>query len=179
MDRAGDQFFSRATFSGDQNGRARIFEARDHPQDILHPSGAADDAIQIFFRVDALAKESVFVDQANFVGHALEQEAKFFDAEGFFDVVVSTQFHGVNGGFNRTVAGHDGHFRARQGALDLLEELDTSEVGEFQIGEDEVRRIGFEAGDAGFSALRFLAKEAQRGADGHAQAANALFVVNH
>ncbi len=111
---ARDEFLAGAAFAGDQHGGAGFFQARDHAQDVLNFGGGADDAVEIGDGVDALAQELIFGDEANFFGHALEELAQAFDAKRLFDVIVGALAHGVHGGFDGTVAGHDGDFGARQ-----------------------------------------------------------------
>src|ERR1700733_6102183 len=114
MDGAGDEFFSSAALSGDQHGSASFFEARNHAQDVLNFGGGADDAVHISDNVDPLAQELIFGYEADFFSHAQEELAQALDAKGFLDVIVGALAHGVDGGFNRTMAGHDGDFGARQ-----------------------------------------------------------------
>src|SRR5207302_11059248 len=54
-----------------------------------------------------LAQKLVFRDKVHFFRHALQQQAHFLHAKRFFDVVVGPQLHGVHGGFDRSMPGHD------------------------------------------------------------------------
>ena len=105
--------------------------------------GSADDPVEVDVRVHALAQELVFSDEADFFRHALQELAQAFDAKRFFDVVVGALPHGFHGGFDGAVAGHDGHFRARQEFFDFAQQLDAGKAGQLQIGDDEIRRRWF------------------------------------
>src|ERR1041385_90400 len=114
MNGARDKFLARATFACDKHWGSRVFKARNHTQDILNVGGCADDAIKVVFGVYALSKEFDFADQADYFGHALEKTVHFLDAKRLFDVVVGAKLHGIYSGLDRTVAGHNGYFRARE-----------------------------------------------------------------
>src|SRR6266852_1623679 len=138
MDGAGNELLAGAAFTGNQYRRARVLEAGNHAQNVLDIRGSADNAVEIFFGADALAQKGVLGHQANFFRHALQQQAHFFHAEGFFDVIVGPQLHGIDGGFDGAVAGHDGYFGARQKNLDLAKQLNPAESRKLEIGEDKV-----------------------------------------
>src|SRR5580704_2368341 len=131
MNGTGGKLLARAALTGNQNGSAGIFEARNHAQNVLDIGGGTDDAVEVFFGVDALSQEFVFRYQANFFGHALQQQAHFFDAKGLFDVVVGTKFHGIDGRLDGAMAGHDGDFGSGHQRFDLAQEFDARLAGKF------------------------------------------------
>ena len=47
MNRARDELFARAAFTGDQHGRARILQPRNHAQNVLNLCRGAGDSVQI------------------------------------------------------------------------------------------------------------------------------------
>ena len=51
-------------------------------------------------------------------------------------------------------------------------------LGQLQIGDDHVGRLGFNRRERGFGGFGFGANEIQALADGHAQAANTLLVIH-
>ena len=77
------------------------------------------------------------------------------------------------------MAGHDGHLRARQQALDLPQQLDAGLRGELKVRQHQVWYFCIEARESSLGAFRFGASEAQGIADGHAQPADALLVIHH
>ena len=100
-------------------------------------------------------------NQANFFRHALQQQAHLFHAKRLLDVVISAKLHGIDCGFDGAVAGHNGHFRTRQQALDLPQEFDARLGRELEVGQHEVRYIRIEAREGSFRAFRFDAGEPQ------------------
>ena len=68
-----DQLLARTTFAGDENGGARVFEARSHAQHFLNLGGGTDDAMHGGLGIHALAQEFVFLDQTDFLRHASQK----------------------------------------------------------------------------------------------------------
>jgi hypothetical protein len=64
------------------------------------------------------------------------------------------------------------------GVLNLLQKFDSGHVRHDHIGEHHVHRLFFKQRQGSITALGFEAYESQRLADGDAEAANSLFVVN-
>ena len=111
---AGHQFLARPAFAGDQDRSARVFETRDQPQDVLNAGGIADDAVERGLGFGAFAEVEIFFDEADLVGHAAQEKAQFIErSKGLGNVVVGAQLHGLDGGFDRAVSGHDRDFDAR------------------------------------------------------------------
>src|SRR5581483_3845766 len=176
MHSAGDEFFAGTALATDEDGSASIFQAADHAKDVLNFGGGADDAVELHFGVYALAEEMILDDESYFFRHALKDDLQLFDAEGLGDVVVGTELHGLDRGFDRTVAGHDGDFGAGEDFLDAGEELDAAHFAHAEVGENDVGRMGFEQTERGLGAFGFGRDEAESVADGHTELADALLV---
>ena len=127
--------------------------------------------------VDTVAEELILRDQTDLLGHPLEQETQFFHPKRLFDVVVGAELHRVHRRLDGAVAGHNGNFAPRQNGFDLAEEFHTRKVGEPQVGHHDVGRLCFEREQRRFGAFGLGASESEVGADGHTQAADALFIV--
>src|SRR5579883_889609 len=180
VDGAGDQFLAGAAFAGNEHRGASVFEARNHAQHVLDLGGGADDAVELGLGVHAVAQELVFLDQADLFGHATQEQAQFLQRrEGFGDVVIGAELHGLHGGLDRAVAGHDRDLGAREHLLDLLQELQARHLRHDQVGQDHVGRLFLEPGQSGLAAGGFQAYKAQGLPHGDAQAADALLVVNN
>ena len=125
------------------------------------------------------AEIEIFFDEADFVGHAAQEEAQFVErSKGLGNVIVSAELHRLHRGFDRSVAGHDGDFDARVGALNLLQKFDAGHARHDHVGEHHVHGLLFEQGEGSVAALGFEAGEAERLADGDAEAADGLLVVD-
>ena len=61
----------------------------------------------------------------------------------------------------------------------LLEEFESRHVRHHHVTKDHVHRLLFEQGQRGFAAIRFETDETQSFAHGHAELADALFIVDH
>ncbi len=139
-----------------------------------------DDAVDCGFGIHPLAQEFVFLDQANFFRHAAQKQTQFFEwRKRLGDVVVSAQPHGLHGSFDGAVSGHEGDFGARQKFLYSFEEFESRHVRHHHVTQDHVHRLLFEQGQRGFAAIRFETDEAQGFAHGHAELADALFIVDY
>ena len=179
MNGARDELFSSTAFAGDEHGRACIFEARDHAQHFLNLRGRAHDAVGGGFRVHALAQEFVFLDQADFLRQSPQKEPQFFQRrKRFGDVVVRTQLHGLDGGFDGAVAGHERDFGARQKFLHLLQKFQARHVRHDHIGKNHVHRLLFEQGQGRLATIGFQTDEPQRFTHGDAELADALLIVD-
>ena len=131
------------------------------------------------FRIHALAQKFVFFHQANFVRHPSQKQAQFLQRrEWLRDVVVGAQLHGLHGGFNGSMAGHERNLGARQKLFYLFQKLQPRHVRHHHVAEDHVHRLLFEKCQRRFPAFGFQADEAERLADGHAEFADTLLVVD-
>ena len=179
MQGAGHQLFAGSALAGNQDRGARVFEAGDEAQDVLNAGGIADDAVDGSLGFGAFAEIEIFFDEADLVGHAAQEEAQFVErSKGLGNVIVGAEFHGLDGGFDRSVAGHDGDFDAGVSALDLLQKFESGHARHDHVGEHHVDGLFLEQGEGGVAALGFEAEEAERLADGHAEAADGLLVVD-
>jgi hypothetical protein len=135
--------------------------------------------MQLGFCVYALAQELVLFDQANFFRHATEKEAKFLQrGEGFADVVVGPELHGLHRGFDRSMTGHDRNLGAGQHLFHSFEEGEARHIGHHHVGKNDVRGLLFEQGQGGVAAVGLHANKPQGFAHGHAQLADTLLIVN-
>src|SRR5262249_54037558 len=179
MDRSSYEFFAGTALPSDEHRRARVFQAGNHAQDVLDGGRGAYVAGKIIFGVDALAQKFVFRHQTDFFRHALQQQAHLFDTKGLFDVVVSAQLHGVHGGFDGAVAGHDSDFRAGKKRFGLAEQLDARLSGKLQVGENEIGCFLFDPRQRDFRTFSLGAGVTERAADRHAKLTDALLVIHH
>ncbi len=76
------------------------------------------------------------------------------------------------------MAGHDGDFDTRVEALGLFQKFDARHAGHDHVGEHHVHGLFFEQREGGVTALGFEAGEPERFADGDAEAADGLFVID-
>jgi hypothetical protein len=67
---------------------------------------------------------------------------------------------------------------AGEECFDLAQEFYAGLIGQLEIGQHQVGGFGVEARNGSFGAFRFGASEAKGGTDGHAQAADALLVID-
>src|SRR5208337_801948 len=177
---ASHQFFAGSALAGNQDWGAGVFEAGDEAQDVLNAGGIADDAVDGGLGFGAFAEIKILFHEADFVGHAAQEKAQFIErSKGLGNVIVGAELHGLDGGFDGAVAGHDGDLDAGVGALDLLEEFETGHARHDHIGEHHVHGLFLKQGEGRVPALGFEAGEAERLADGDAEAADGLLVVDN
>ncbi len=179
MHGTGHQFFARPAFPVDQHRSPRVLQARDHAQHFLDPRRGADDAVHRGFRIHALAKKFIFFHQANFIRHTSQEEPQLFERrKRFRDVVVGAQLHRLHGGFDGAVTSHQRNLGPRQELLYLFQKFQARHVRHHHVAQDHVDGLLLEQCQRRLPALRFQADEAQGLADGDAQFANALLVVD-
>ena len=77
------------------------------------------------------------------------------------------------------MAGHDRDFRARKNPLHLFQKFQSRHLGHDHVGQDDVRGLLLQQGQRHLAIRRFHAGKAHSLGDGHAQAANTLFVIHH
>ena len=113
-------------------------------------------------RVHALAKEFVLLDEADLFRHAAQKQSQLFQwRERFGDVVVSAEFHGLDGGFDRAMPGHQRDLAARQQLLHLFQELESRHVRHDHVGENHVGGLLFEQRERRIAAIGFEAHKAE------------------
>ncbi len=74
---------------------------------------------------------------------------------------------------------HERDFGAGQKFLDLLQEFETGHVWHDHVAENHVDGLLLEQAEGGFAAIGFEADKTQSLADGHAELADALIVVDY
>ena len=99
--------------------------------------------------------------------------------EGLGDVVVGTEFHGLHGGFDGAMAGHDGDFAAGKPLLDFSRNSRPDICGITRSVRIMCAGCSSSRASAASPVFGFHASEAHGFGDGHAKAANACFVVHH
>ena len=135
MNSASDKFLAGATFAGDEHGCTGIFEARNHAQNFLNFRRGTDNAVHSSFGIRALAQEFVFLDQANFFRHSAQEKPEFFERrKRLGDVVICAQLHGLHGGFDRAMPGHERNLGAGQKLFYFLQELEPRHVRHDHVG---------------------------------------------
>ncbi len=131
------------------------------------------------FRIHTLAQKFVFLHQSNFIRHPSQEQAQLFQRrERLGDVIVGSKLHGLHGGFDGPVSGHERDLGARQKFFYLFQELKTGHVRHHHVAQDHVYGLLFEKCQRGLAALRFQADKAKGLADGDAEFADTLLVVD-
>src|SRR5208337_2239994 len=77
------------------------------------------------------------------------------------------------------MSGHEGDFDGGEVAFHLLQEFESGHARHHHIREDHMHGLLLEQGEGGVTALGFEAQETERLADGHAQAADGLLVIDN
>src|SRR5438270_9023653 len=130
------------------------------------------------FRIGALAKEFIFLDQPDFLGHAAQEQAQLLQRrKRLSNVVVSPQLHGLHGGFDRAMAGHERDFGARQELLHSFQKFQPRHSGHHHVAQNHVHRLFFQERKSGFAAFGLQAHKTQGLSNGRAELANALLIV--
>lgn len=138
---AGDEFLAGAAFAEDEDGGFGIGDAFDHAEDVLHALAGADDLGEAVFLAEFATEEGIFLDGLGVGEGALNGEAEFVELEGFLEVIVGAELHGLDSAFDGAEAGdHDDDGRGREGTglADDFEAVGTGLV-EVEIGDDEIR----------------------------------------
>ncbi len=139
----------------------------------------ADDAVDGGFGIHALAEKFVLFDQADFFGHAAQELAQFFQWRKWLgDVVIRAQLHGLDRGLDGTVAGHERDFSAGKKFFYFFQKFEARHPRHDHIAEDHVDGLLFEQGQGGFAAIGFETDEAEALADGDAEFADGLLVID-
>ena len=74
---------------------------------------------------------------------------------------------------------HDRDFGARKQLFHAFQKLETGHVRHDHISQNDMSRLLLEQGKSGFAAIRFYTSKAERLTHGHAQFADALFVIHN
>ncbi len=148
---AGDEFLAGAAFAEDEDGGVGIGDAFDHAEDVLHALAGADDLGEAVFLAEFASEEGVFVDGLGVGEGALNGEFEFLELEGFLEVIVGAELHGLDGAFDGAEPGdHDDDSGWGEGA-GLADDFEAVWPGlvEVEIGDDEIGLVfGEGIGDA-------------------------------
>src|SRR5258708_2820274 len=168
-----------STFTRDEHRGAGVLEPRSYPEHFLNLGRGSDNAVDRGLGIDALAEKFVLLDQPYFLGHPSQEQPQLFERRKWFgDVVVSAKFHGLHGGLDGTVAGHQSDFGSRQEFFHLFEKLEARHVRHHHVAEDHVDRLLFQQRERGFAAIGFEADESEGFAHGYTQFADALLIID-
>ena len=179
MDGARYQFLARTAFTCDQDWSVRVFQTRNHAQNVLDFGGCTHNSMQLGLCVHTLAEKLVFLHEANLFRHAAQEKAQFFQRrKGLADVIVGPELHRLHRGFDRSMTGHDRNLGAGKHLLDLLQKNEPGHVGHHHVGKNAVRRLLFEQSQSRFSAIGLHADKPEGFAHGHTELTDALLVID-
>ena len=132
------QFLARAGLAPDKDGDGGGGDASDFLVNGLHGAAVADDGG--LGRPGVAHLERLGHEPA--AGHGLgDQIEEFAHVKGFEQVIVGAEFRGLDGGFGGAESGHHDDRELGLGGMELLDELESGQAGQLQIGEDHVARL--------------------------------------
>ncbi len=138
VERLGYQFLSGPAFAGDENGRAAVGDLFDLAVDLLHRAALSDEVVKSVALRHLGPKLFHFAFEFLRVKRTVDDDAEFFDIEGFRQVIRCAQFHGIDGGLHGLRARqHDD----RSGVLfrpEGLEDRKSVRAGENDVEQNEV-----------------------------------------
>ena len=138
MQRAGDEFLSRAVLAGDEHPCRRFSYAIDL---IAHGANAVRPSNDLVSRLNRLTQPGVLGEQIEVLQRVAQRDENAVGVERLLENVVCAQLRGFDGGLNRRVSADHDDDRARIALLDLLERLDAVDAGHLHIEEDEIRPL--------------------------------------
>ena len=111
-----------------------------------HGAGVADEVVQAVAFVDLLAQADVLPLDFGTMEGPFDQEVEAVDVDRLGHEVIGPAFHGLDGGIDRAVSGHD--YTHRRVALPEGpgEEVHAVVRPEAQVGEEKVDTVGLHDG---------------------------------
>ena len=138
IDGAGDEFLAGAAFAGDQGRGVAAGELADDFENVLHGLAAADDAQVVILRF----QQRLVRDDLPHVARGLEGvENDLFEAghvEGFEEVIVSAQFHRLDGGLGGAVGGHHDDHLLGVDLAKAAERFQAAHAAHADVHDDQV-----------------------------------------
>ena len=151
MQRPRDEFLAGAAFAKDQDGAVGVGDLFDQFEDLVHFRRGADDLVELILLAKLLFEEDVFRDGFVVLQRAFDAEFEVVQLERLFEIIVRALFHRGDGGLDRAERGDDDDGGWRVEGAGLLQNLQAAAAGfvEVQVGDDQFRRVGFDAFERG------------------------------
>ena len=157
-----DQLLARAAFAQNQYWMHALSRFRDDAVQFLHIRCAPDDVAEPLPRFDGFPQHAALRLQPQMPSHPLQQQAQFFHAEGFGDIVIRPIFHGLHRRLHRAISGHDDHQRVRTMFLDRMQRFQAARPRQPQVQQHRVGARAVEQPVGLFGGLRHLRVESER-----------------
>ena len=137
MNRIRDDFFTRSTFSSNQNGGRAWGHLLDHARDTPHFGAGVDDVPGTAI-AQLLAQLAIFTRQILLLRSLFDRAQQLRFLHRLRDEVVGAFFDGLNSDLHRTVTGDHDDFDILPQSLRALQKLDTIHDGQAKIRHENV-----------------------------------------
>ena len=179
MKRFGDQFFSGAAFTPNQNRRVAVADLIDIVKHLSHARIFADNVAKLIFIFKGRFKIGVFFGQLFLFRGVTDDELEVLHIERLGNIIVCTFLHGLNGGFGGGITGHHNNRRSRANTVDSIQNINTIGTRHVDIGDHDIITTALDHFDRNFavaSSLHFIALLTQ--GDGK-HFPHALFIIDN
>ena len=142
VDGAGDQFLAGAALAGDQHRHVLGGDAADGLVDLAHGRAGADDgAVHVGVR-GGLGDHGRLAHPPGHLQRLADHPPQLVQVERLEQVVVGALLHRLDGRVRRLGHGDEDDRDARVDPADLLVDLQPGLVGQAQVEQNDIRRLG-------------------------------------
>src|SRR6266849_4304053 len=154
VNRLGDELLARTALAANEDGGARRSHLGNEVQERLHLVALADDAGKTETLLEGALELDVFVAKAARLHSLSDLRQKFVVGPRLGDVIHRAVFERGPRHFNRAVGGNEHDGKLRIAAVNLFQDVQTVAVRQADVQQQEIERMLFELGKAGFAGLR-------------------------
>jgi hypothetical protein len=142
------QLFAGAGLAQDQHGGRGWRHPDGEPIHLLHAGGVADQLAELLDLQQALFERGGAIDQAATLSGLRDGEHDLvIRAERLGQKMISAGTHGLNGRFDVAEGGHHHHLHTVVLAANVLEQLETADLGHHQIDQRDVNVLALQQRD--------------------------------
>jgi len=157
VDRLGDEVFPGTAFTAEKDsGGAAVGHVVDQLEELPHLLAIADDAVDPEPVPHLLPEVAHLAFEGGGLQALLDGEHQLVHFEGLADVIERTEPHGLDGGFDAAVGGHEDHDHVGVLLADLAEHVEAGHIGQLVVEKDEVVDAFAERLEAGLAGLGFV-----------------------
>ena len=144
VDGAGDQLLAGAALAGDQHRDVLGGDAADGLVDLAHGRAGADDGTDDIVLRRSLHDHGRLAHRPNHVQRLAHHAPELVQVERLEQIIVGSLLHGLDGRVRHLARGDEDDGDARVDAADLLIDLQSGLVGQAQVEENDIRRLGLD-----------------------------------
>lgn len=137
----GDQTFAGAAFTANEHRRMAGCNTGHQGKDLIHFPALGDQPFESVFFLEGLPECFIFSGEVDLVFDPLKEDKQLVQVNGFGQVIVSSEFHGLHRLFYGSVGGDQDHPGLGREGFDFPEQSGPIHARHLVVGEDDFAAV--------------------------------------